>query len=77
MASLSSPGDEPFEPAFVPLLVASEPQLASALSAQPDAFRRSTGTMTVEVGADVVLKVPDDVEVARVAALVFALRGSA
>jgi hypothetical protein len=33
--------------------------------------------MTVEIGADVVLRVPDDVEVARVAALVFALRGVA
>ncbi|NDW02763.1 transposase [Yangia sp. PrR002] len=77
MASLSSPGDEPLEPAFVPLAVASEPQLASDLSAQPDASRGSTGTMTVEIGADVVLRVPDDVEVARVAALVFALRGVA
>lgn len=77
LAALSSPDDAPLEPAFVPLTVAPERQLASGLSVEPDASRGSTATMTVEVGADVVLRVPDDVDVARVAALVSALRGLA
>lgn len=57
------------EPLFVPLAVGdlSDP---STLTAVP-------GVLTVEIGADIVLRVPGDVAVARAAALVRALLGAA
>lgn len=57
------------EPLFVPLAVGelSDP---STLTAVP-------GVLTVEIGADIVLRVPGDVAVERAAALVRALLGAA
>ncbi|MDE1943430.1 MAG: transposase [Betaproteobacteria bacterium] len=77
MAALAGPDEDALEPAFVPLAVASELEEVADAPAVSEGVQGSTGTMTVEVGADVVLRVPDGVEVARIAALVRALRGVA
>ncbi|MFG6637523.1 IS66-like element accessory protein TnpA [Sulfitobacter sp. 1A12126] len=58
-------------PAFVPISV--EPE---DVGPQVDAGR-TYGVITIEVGADVVLRVPGDVPAERAAALARALRGSA
>jgi transposase len=55
------------EPAFVPLSITSEPSEAVGVSA----------VLTLEIGPDVVIRVPGDVPVERVAALVRAMRGTA
>ena len=65
------------EPAFVPVAVMPEPEVAlvtqaSALSV-PEA-EVPVGIMTVELGAGVVVRVPGDVAVGRAAALVRALQ---
>ena len=57
------------EAAFVPLAV--EPEVSTEAA---DTF---VGTVMIEVGGDVVLRVPGDVPVERAAALVRALRGVA
>lgn len=72
MAALASPDDGPLEPAFVPLAVAPDLQTASEATAEG-----SQGIMTVEIGVELVLRVPGDVPLDRVAALVGALRGLA
>ena len=60
---------EGLEAAFVPLAV--EPE------ASTEAADTSFGAITIEVGGDVVLRVPGDVPAERAAALVRALRGAA
>jgi len=44
--------------------------------AVPEAAEVSMGVIAVEIGADVVLRVPGDVSVERVVALVRAMRGA-
>ena len=63
------PGSFSPEPFFVPLAV----EAASDRSAEP----AGSGVLTVEIGADIVLRVPGDVAVERASALVRALRGEA
>ncbi|QDA35684.1 transposase (plasmid) [Paracoccus liaowanqingii] len=58
-------------PAFVPVSV--EPEDVG-LSADPE---RTVGVITIEIGNDLVLRVPGDVPVERAAAVARALRGSA
>ncbi|MCY1740478.1 IS66-like element accessory protein TnpA [Ensifer sp. SL37] len=67
------------EPAFVPLAIAAEPpepvnrlSLPKLASDGPQAQ-----VLTLEIGSDVVMRVPNDVPVERVAALVRAMRGTA
>jgi transposase len=57
-------------PAFVPVSV--EPD-STGSSADAD---RTGGAITIELGSDLVLRVPDDVPAARAAAVVRALRGA-
>lgn len=57
-------------PAFVPVSV--EPE-STALVAEAD---RTGGAITIEIGNDLVLRVPGDVPAARAAAVVRALRGA-
>lgn len=69
------------EPAFVPLAIAAEslepadplplPKLACEV---PQA---GSSVLTLEIGSDVVMRIPGDVPVDRVAALVRAMRGTA
>ena len=77
MADLAPPDDGRLEPAFVPLAVTPEPQVAADAPAVSEAGEGSKGIMTLEIDGDLVLRVPDDVVVERVAALVRALRGAA
>lgn len=72
-----SPRDIPSEPNFVPLAIEAHAELPAEAAAPAEAGEPSPGVMTLEIGADVVLRVPGDVAVDRVAALVRALRGSA
>lgn len=63
----------PAEIGFVPLSVESEVEMPRT---EPEAHLGS-GTLTLEFGGDLVLRVPSDVPVERVAALARALRGAA
>jgi transposase len=71
---LAPPDAEPLEPAFVPLAVTPEPQVAPDAPTVSEVSEGSKGIMALEIGSDLVLRVPDDVVVARVASLVRALR---
>ena len=71
--SLSEIGDA--EPAFVPLAVGSEPSEAVNVLARP-LPEAVASVLTLEIGPDVVMRVPGDVPVERVAALVRAMRGT-
>ncbi len=71
MPGLSESGDA--EPAFVPLAIAAEPSEAVNVLAPPLSEAVSS-VLTLEIGPDVVLRVPGDVPVERVAALVRAMR---
>jgi len=64
------------EPAFVALEVVPEPQAFLDEPPTPVAEGITVGTVAVEIGADLVLRVPGDVPVERVAALVRAMRGT-
>lgn len=64
-----------FEPAFVPLAITTEPKEAASPVSEPVAA--TSGIVTVEIGVDLVVRVPCDVPVDRVAALVRAMRGTA
>lgn len=77
MAGVPCANSEPFEPAFVPLAITTEPKEAADASPvlQPVAAR--SGIVTLEIGSDLVVRVPGDVPVSRVAALVRAMRGMA
>lgn len=76
---LARPGsscDIPSEPNFVPLAIEARSDLPAETSFLAQAGEPSAGIMTVEIGADVVLRVPGDVAVDRIAAVVRALRGA-
>jgi transposase len=68
----------PSQPAFVPLMLLpdDDPQEKDPLMAVAGDAEVSGGAMTIEIGADVVLRIPGSVAVERAAALVHALRGS-
>jgi transposase len=68
---------EPVQPAFVPLSILPEPMDQSSMSASTETATGGAGVMTIEVGPDVVLRIPCDVAVERAAALILALRGAA
>lgn len=76
---LATPGslhDIPSMPNFVPLALEAHAEFPAETAAPAEAGEPSPGIMTVEVGADVVLRVPSDVAVDRIAAVVRALRGA-
>jgi transposase len=70
-----SPSPAVTEPAFVPLSILpdplDQPSPSTAVAAQD-----GSGVMTIEVGPDLLLRIPGDVAVDRVVALVRALRGA-
>lgn len=63
------------EPAFVPLAIAAEPSETVNVLAPP-LPAAVLPVLTLEIGPDVVMRVPGDVPVERVAALVQAVRGT-
>ena len=65
------------EPAFVPLSIAAEPSEAVSVLSSPKLPAAASSALTLEIGPDVVMRVPGDVPVERVAALVRAVRGTA
>lgn len=71
------PKAEPEQPAFVPLSILPEPMDQLVRSSSTEPATGGTGVMTIEVMPDLLLRIPGDVAVARVAALVMALRGAA
>ena len=71
----SLPKAEPVQPAFVPLSILPEPMDQLGASSSSETATGGAGVMTIEVGPDVVLRIPGDVAVARAAALILALRG--
>ena len=76
--ALSVPQEYPAEPAFVPVAVLPEPEVAAvAQGTGPSVLAAEVprGIMTVELGSGVVVRVPGDVMVERAAALVRALQG--
>lgn len=74
---LPAPGisDAP-EPAFVPLSILPDPVDPQG-SAMVEVSQNGSGVITIEVGPDLLLRIPSDVAVERAAALVHALRGAA
>jgi transposase len=65
------------EPAFVPLAIAAEPSEAVNVLAPLKLQEAVSAVLTLEIGPDFVMRVPGDVPVERVAALVRAMRGTA
>lgn len=60
------------EPAFVPLQIALTRPIEAV---EPNALAEQTGSaLTVEIGTDVVVRIPADADVARAAALIRAMR---
>jgi len=76
MAAVPCDASEPFEPAFVPLAMTAEPPQITDASAVLEPVAVTSGIVTLEIGSDLVVKVPGDVPVDRVAALVRAMRGA-
>jgi len=80
LPSLTSlPVDMAAEPAFVPLAIMPEPRDLADTRCVPEVAEASTGIvpmgiMTVEIGSEIVVRVPGDVAVERAAALVRALQ---
>ena len=74
LEGLSLPSEVSGEPVFVPLAIAAEPTRSAKL---PERAEILSGVMSVEIGDDVVLRVPSDVPVERAAALIRALCGAA
>jgi transposase len=72
---LISPGSAVTAPAFVPLSSLPDPAGPQG-SAVVEVSQDGNGVMTVEVGPDLLLRIPGDVAVDRAAALVRALRGA-
>jgi len=70
-----SPGSKVAEPAFVPLSILPDP-VDQPVPSRAEAAQGGIGVMTIEVGPDLLLRIPGDVAVDRVAALVRALRGA-
>ncbi|MGT2441223.1 IS66-like element accessory protein TnpA [Ensifer adhaerens] len=77
MTAVPAFADRPIEPAFVPLTITTEPKTATEALSIPDPVAAASQIVTVEIGADLVVRVPGDVPVDRVAALVRAMRGTA
>ena len=77
MAAVPYENSEPFEPAFVPLAITTELRQPADALPIADAIEASSGIVTLEIGSDLVVRVPGDVPVDRVAALVRAMRGTA
>lgn len=77
LTASSPPEDVAFESAFVPLAIAAESTMAADAPAALEAAAVTSGVMTLEIGADIVLRVPGDVPVERAVALVRAMRGAA
>ena len=65
------------EPMFVPFAVACEAEPSPDYGASVETSSDVAGMMTVELGADVVVRIAGDVPIDRAAALVRALRGAA
>ena len=63
------------EPMFAPLAVIGEPGAAPFSAVSIEASPAGAGMMSVELGADVVVRIPGDVPLGRATALVQALRG--
>ena len=77
MAALNgSSRSEAAEPAFVQLSILPEPMDQLVASSTAEAATGVTGVMTIEVGPELLLRIPGDVAVERAAALVQALRGA-
>jgi transposase len=74
LEGLSLPSEVSGDPVFVPLAIAAEPTRSAKL---PERAEILSGVMSVEIGDDVVLRVPSDVPVERAAALIRALCGAA
>ena len=72
----TSPSSAVAEPAFVPLSILPDP-VDQPLPSTATAAQAGSGVMTIEVGPEVVLRIPGDVAVERAAALILALRGAA
>ncbi len=72
MSGLCESGDA--EPAFVPLAITAEPSDAVSVLRSPERPEAASMVLTLLIGKDVVLQVPGDVPVERVAALVRAMR---
>ena len=75
LAGISAP--EVSEPMFAPLAVMWEPEAAPVSGASREARSDVAGMMTVEPGADVVVRIAGDGPIDRAAALGRALRGAA
>ncbi|WP_305972617.1 MULTISPECIES: transposase [unclassified Mameliella] len=75
-ALIPSPSLALAEPAFVPLSILPDPVDQPVPSSTTVAAQDGSGEMTVEVGPDLVLRIPGDVAVDRAATLVRALRGA-
>jgi transposase len=75
MPGLAESGDA--EPSFVPLAITAEPSEAVSVLALPKLPEAVSSVLTLTIGSDVVMQVPGDVPVERVAALVRAMRGTA
>ncbi len=73
LAGADSSGDQV---AFVALEIAPEPEAFPVAPSSPMTEGARIGTLALEIGADLVLRIPGDVSVARAAALVQALRGA-
>ncbi|OHZ43599.1 transposase [Allorhizobium ampelinum] len=78
-AAATTPSEhDGIEPAFVPLAIAADaPEPVNRLPLPKLASDRpKVQVLTLEIGSDVVMRVPNDVSVERVAALVRAVRGA-
>jgi transposase len=75
--AMPSPAErDDVEPSFVPLAITAEPSEAISVVASPKLPEAVSAVLTLEIGPDVVMRVPGDVPVERVAALVQAVRGT-
>lgn len=75
-ALTTSPSPAVAEPAFVPLSIVPDPVDQAVPSSIAVAAQEGSGMITIEVGPDLLLRIPGDVAVERAAALVRALRGA-
>ena len=71
----TSPSSAVAEPAFVPLSISPDP-VDQPVSSTAVGAQGGSGVMTIEVGPDLLLRIPGDVAVERAAALILALRGA-